>query len=575
MYTALTHSICLVQVGRQDLDPLASLRGQSGWTRDAIEHAIERRKRDIADHYQAIRRLESEILALKSELNTTISIARLPAEVLCEVFAACLLPLKRPLYWRFKLLHVCRGWRQVALSCPQLWTTIYPTRPEVVTTLLTLSRTLPLDLRFEGCARKRNAFEMHRLVLAQMSRVRRYAPFVVDDQIARLLNSIESTLEAPLLEDLQVDLSEARTEVPAFWALSMPCLQSLKLTMPRHQSSKLRDGTLGILMSLVRTSLTSLTLVNHRADPTEFIDVLASLPSLKCIFLRHPIQSTLEEDVLPPPIRKVILPQLELLDMLSEGGYGLEHAFVLSHLRIPDKAKLHFRAESPDTFEETAQIIPCLHAKLLTSSGSRMYPRSMHINLSLGGDLVITLWMDEQTLFDIDSQNTWEDSTGKLHLVLFDIQTDIINDIIDNFLAGPCFISMTTMYIEYTHIKLSVWAAKFAVMRNLRELGMAAETLDAEFIEAFTGSDAAEDYIFPSLKVLKISVAKRYSSGRSLQDSLGNLPFALKRRQEMGSYLDKLEVSCPIDMINRDYETSIRQYAAEVVVKVEEFDEDF
>ncbi|KAJ3550064.1 hypothetical protein NM688_g5112 [Phlebia brevispora] len=541
------------------------------WTRDDIEHVIESRKRDIAAHHQAIDWLQWDILGLKYHLNATTTIARLPAEVLSEVFAAYVAspPLRKNTtrkedlapFWWMKLLHVCRAWRQVAVSCPQLWTTIYPTRSEVVQGWLTLSRTLPLDVRFEDGMTKPNSIEMYGIILAQIARIR-YASLGINSDIAKLLNSGELKLDAPLLEDLHIHLAQPLTEVPAFKTMTIPQLRSLTLV----------SGTKGVLTSLIRPSLTSLTLASYRASPAEFIDILASLPQLKRLNFEDvgvdpaPLASNH-----PPPSREVTLSQLQVLSMAERSGTGGAHAYLLSHLRIPDSAKLRFTARSPRYYSDFARILPSLRAKMLTSSGSKMHPRAIRVSSAIA--FRISLWEDQQSLEDVDWQKTEEDC--KLILELTNIETNVVIHIIENLLRETDLTDVTTMHAEYVHIKPSVWDASFAGMRKLEELGVAAETFDDGFMEVFTRSDTAEDCLFPSLKVLKISGAemKRHPTRRSLQDRLSGLMLALKWRKEMGSCLEQLIFSSPSNMTDKDYETLIRENVAKVVVKAEAFEE--
>src|SRR4051812_18655028 len=70
---------------------------------------------DIAKH-------EACIQELKFRRNATVPISRLPPEIFCRVFEfICEGDGYRGLLW-IQLTHVSRHWRNVAASCPSLWT---------------------------------------------------------------------------------------------------------------------------------------------------------------------------------------------------------------------------------------------------------------------------------------------------------------------------------------------------------------------------------------------------------------------------------------------------------------------
>ncbi|KAJ3550063.1 hypothetical protein NM688_g5113 [Phlebia brevispora] len=547
---------------------------RSDLTREAIDHAIQCRTRCITERSQAIKLLERNVLALKYQLNATTSVGHLPAEVLGEVFAAYVadppLPtyesmrkVEPPLYWWFKLLHVCRRWRQAAISFPRLWTTIYPTHPEVVETLLTRSGVLPLDIRFNSGTCKQSLLKSYKLMMPQITRVR-YASLEITPKISKVLAASETILEAPLLEELAVTLWKVSSEVSTLRTMLAPRLRSVTLT----------KGTPAVLTSLLRASLTSLTLVACHAHPTSLIDAFASLPCLKWLTLENVGEvPALLGGMLPQPSRQVALPRLEFLNMV-EKSVGLASAYLLSHLVIPRRARLRFVTESEElTPQHFTAILPSFQAKFQALSDSSMRPRAIRIGWS--EYIYMTLWTKHYTAKVVEQEDT--DAESDLNVVV-NVRggVGVVNDIIAKFFAHVDLSDVTTLYLATIDLRLSTWAPRFCEMRKLEELGMETILLNLDFVKILTRprqqADAPANCIFPSLKVLRLLYIKlkMHPTRWGLRDSLSSLMLALKMRQEMGSYLRLLELSYPLNMKERDHKLLVQQNVAEMVVMDEE-----
>ena len=147
-----------------------------GDERDILEHEIDLRMRKISTHAEEIAKLSTQVVLLKSRMNAALPIVKLPTEVLAEI----LLAYQTRLFdqWRFvpyrwlHILHICARWRQVALGCPRLWTTIDPAHPELVATALKLSGRLPLIIQFRATPNRKDQLQLYKLVLPHFSRMR-------------------------------------------------------------------------------------------------------------------------------------------------------------------------------------------------------------------------------------------------------------------------------------------------------------------------------------------------------------------------------------------------------------------
>ncbi|KAI0050357.1 hypothetical protein FA95DRAFT_1603552 [Auriscalpium vulgare] len=90
--------------------------------------------------------LHFSLLAVRSRLNALAPISMLPPEILARVFACLILvypcPKEAPrLGWNVGATHVCRSWREVALSHPTLWTHIsFDCGPKLAQEMLTRAK---------------------------------------------------------------------------------------------------------------------------------------------------------------------------------------------------------------------------------------------------------------------------------------------------------------------------------------------------------------------------------------------------------------------------------------------------
>jgi len=85
-----------------------------------------------------------------SRINQLAPIACLAPEILSEVFVHCVptsyQELSRNFSW-IKVTHVSRYWREVALACPELWTSIIFSRPNWIPVMLSRAKMAPLVIR--------------------------------------------------------------------------------------------------------------------------------------------------------------------------------------------------------------------------------------------------------------------------------------------------------------------------------------------------------------------------------------------------------------------------------------------
>ncbi|EIW58221.1 uncharacterized protein TRAVEDRAFT_47389 [Trametes versicolor FP-101664 SS1] len=116
---------------------------------------------DVRDHTRIaleaqIYTHENAIIELKSRINGMAFTARLPPEILSEIFTLVAVDYYQAKRWHhfgsthaykwITLTHVCRAWREIALDTPRLWSHIVLTQPAVAKQVLARSKKAPLWL---------------------------------------------------------------------------------------------------------------------------------------------------------------------------------------------------------------------------------------------------------------------------------------------------------------------------------------------------------------------------------------------------------------------------------------------
>ncbi|KAJ2923119.1 hypothetical protein H1R20_g13975, partial [Candolleomyces eurysporus] len=102
--------------------------------------------------------LEHNLIATKRRLNSLSPVSRLPAEILCRIFAFISLPDSEsggteslPLPVCIAMCHVVHAWREMAIGDPSLWTTVKvrdKTHPALVDFMFKNSQNMPLSLDY-------------------------------------------------------------------------------------------------------------------------------------------------------------------------------------------------------------------------------------------------------------------------------------------------------------------------------------------------------------------------------------------------------------------------------------------
>ncbi|KAH9007284.1 hypothetical protein EDB86DRAFT_75656 [Lactarius hatsudake] len=152
---------------------------------------------------------EALVLKLRQRMNERALVSRLPVEILIQIFSYCpasdLYPHVRhrpPPPW-LAVTHVCRRWRNAALSCPSLWVEIISTNFEWTAAMLERSKDLPIHVSVDdgGSAQMPCELSTARLLFTKIHRMQSLAMTCAHAIIACVPMLFEAKA-APLLQEL-------------------------------------------------------------------------------------------------------------------------------------------------------------------------------------------------------------------------------------------------------------------------------------------------------------------------------------------------------------------------------------
>lgn len=315
--------------------------------KQAVEHLRQRIDQEIAQ-------LRHTMRTLITHRNVLAPCLRLPVELLSEIFilnATTLHP--DDLSW-LHVASVCQYWRSVAINTPRLWTRISFKAEPWVTLLLERSKTMPLTVQLDLCARQ---FDYRcsgfGLVGKSMHRVRR---LTIDSgemrgtvhMLWRLM-----TYPAPLLESFVFynpppTRSAAISHVPSLFGNECPSLKRVEL----HRC------TWCWATSLFTHTVTHLTLngqdVPMRTTVDDILGALDRMPNLESLNL---IQIT--PDIpwfFVPASAQGHLVRLPRLKSLTIDALALSCAILLYHICFPSDTRLILRCNAFRRLDEFLAI---------------------------------------------------------------------------------------------------------------------------------------------------------------------------------------------------------------------------
>lgn len=292
-------------------------------------------EREIARLAELLAYQCGEVHRLKSLLPP---ISHIPPEILAEIFVAYVREVRPQFQYRhidvapfswIRIMHVCQKWRDVALNTPRLWTWIVPTRRQCISHVIAHSGSLPLTVRYQHSNPKVYP-HIHELLFSQLPRIRT-AQIKITAAVVEALGSRKlCILEAPLMEELDVELLVAANSIPKLSTMALPRLATLSMTGVGPT----------LFQSLLRPTLTRLTMTNcPLVDAIELTRVSSYFRSLRQLFLTNVGGRDLLLSL--PPSRSGLLPQLEELYLSYSNSVAGAHMY--NHMDFPSTTTVTLR----------------------------------------------------------------------------------------------------------------------------------------------------------------------------------------------------------------------------------------
>ena len=229
-------------------------------------------------------------MQLRQKKNERALISRLPVEILIQVFSYYSASDRHP-HVRFRtppswlaVTHVCKRWRQAALSSPFLWADIITTNYRWAEEMLERSRDVPVHITVDDAGSVQTPCDVRaaRLLFSKIHRAQSLVMTCADTILACMPALFEAEA-ALLLEELTITNFHPSSaldlvERPLFSGKT-PCLQFLSL----HHCRVLWSSPL-FQCDLVYLSLSHIP-HDHRPHLQRLLDVLKSLTRLECLQL--------------------------------------------------------------------------------------------------------------------------------------------------------------------------------------------------------------------------------------------------------------------------------------------------
>ena len=217
-----------------------------------FEHARKVLQDEIDQH-------KNHIIEKQRQLNTLIPIARLPPELLSEVFihfAALARDISSPAYPRgrskrwIQIAHICHYWRNIALSTPRVWSEFTVDKLEWTQEMLARSKWVPLRVKVVAPYATPEALKLMLSELARTEAVE-FRGYTVES----LGPPFVAPSEAPMLHSLSVVSNR-----PHFMMSGQPANTLFDgMEMPKLANLELIDTRISWTNPIFKPTITRLT----------------------------------------------------------------------------------------------------------------------------------------------------------------------------------------------------------------------------------------------------------------------------------------------------------------------------
>ena len=223
------------------------------------------------------------------------------------------------------LTHVCRGWRDVLIADPSLWTHLDCTNVEKTRVYIERSKSSHLEISLR---KSENATYLEDAFLLVVPHIGRFGSLTIvgtEDLLQNLTQHISCS--APLLKELTINIECGTYPI-------------LDITLFDGDLSLLRTLSLtGVGTHLPWRNLSNLTAFHLQYTPddqlsiTQFLDFFENAHRLRDVTLTHSTVASSDA----PPERVISLPRLKNLTINAAPP---QHSIILNHLIIPARARV-------------------------------------------------------------------------------------------------------------------------------------------------------------------------------------------------------------------------------------------
>jgi hypothetical protein len=492
--------------------------------------------------------LESQIRGEEFQSVSGFPIGEFPPELLAEVFYWHILDAHEirdqvldhflPSCCWITIRHVCRSWRHVARTFPQLSAYICLTRPSLVQDLLDRSGGLPLYVYYPPVGRN-DILKCTRLLLPHLHRVS-HADFT---RFAKSFSLNLFHLSA---------LHEPKTSILRFAKLEFPLRPVLlfqNFQFPQLEDLSYTGGNIEIIKPMIAPSLRHLFLCNCITSIKDLVLSLEPLVYLEELVLEEVLQPHwVAVGINPEPWPVITLPRLRRFFIANSRGDDAIHA--LRHLLCPSATTiLHYSYVThfdPSLYDALSSIL-LTRAVKRDNYGVVATPVSMSLRVNYIHSL-LTLWTERQSMSDLSSEIPPDD------FAVLQLQTKLSDDrLVYHFLRQlPMSLIQSAALQERTLNAglATIWKGLPRSMTHLEELFIEYVVSALSNEHPSPWYDAAQEDVSLLFPALKRVVAKKMCLDHWYLD---NFPVPQLRLSDLASDLCS---RCTNDSLHATFETN-------------------
>ncbi|KAI0695355.1 hypothetical protein C8T65DRAFT_616137 [Cerioporus squamosus] len=439
------------------------------------------------------------IIDIKTRLNTMTPVARLPPELLSNIFTLVAAEKYEQKYHNPRYIetyqtntwitaaHVCRHWRAIALSSPRFWSYITVTSKRATDEMLLRSKKAPLYVVAATPSYEDDRQKAVKGVMAEFARIRALQLTGSSQAICDLFKTVSAP--AAMLESLKLSDRSSYYADTGIVSLVLPADG-----VPRLRNLEINGFSFAWDHPLFCPTLTSLLLhgrVGYEARPLigsfeTFLSALERMTGLQELSLEHVIPPAPSG----PPSRKIPLMHLSSIRVVAGDA---ECRSLLNHLTLPPNVRYHLTVltgiPGPDN----------LFLALKNHLSSSPPIRTACFDDKWTGRLSLQGWRAEMQ--PIPPREARSSSP--------DVELEIVTGT-----TIPALLRASTVFTGVIHLDIRMddparywrWQDVFAGMPNIRSISVSKDQ-DTEFLDALchTDGDDPATMALPHLEVLKFS----------------------------------------------------------------------